>query len=108
MSLAPFAATVLTLGSEEGLAELAEEAACQLEAAGLDVLLDDRDERAGVKFKDADLIGVPLRLGVGRRGLASNAVEWKRRASSEVQLVPLDEVASRAKELLEMATQGRG
>lgn len=99
MTLAPFAATVLTLGSEAGLSEFAQQAACQLEAAGLDVLLDDRDERAGVKFKDADLIGIPLRLGVGHRGLAANAVEWKLRSSSEAELVPFGEVAARARTL---------
>jgi len=55
-SLAPFAATVLTLGEEPELAELADQVVAELEAAGLDVLYDDRDERPGVKFKDTDLI----------------------------------------------------
>ena len=67
-SIAPYQAHVLTLGGEPALAEFAEEAVKILEAAGLDVLYDDRDARAGVKFKDADLLGLPLRLGVGRKG----------------------------------------
>jgi prolyl-tRNA synthetase len=62
------------------------------------VLYDDRDERAGVKFKDADLIGIPLRIGVGRRGLATNAVEWKLRWDSNVELVPIAELGERARQ----------
>jgi len=97
-SLAPFDATVLTLGEEPQLAEMAERAVVQLEAAGLDVLYDDRDERAGVKFKDADLIGIPLRIGVGRRALAANAVEWKLRSELTAEMVPLPDVADRARQ----------
>jgi prolyl-tRNA synthetase len=93
-SVAPFDAVVMTLGAEPELASLAEAAVCELESAGLEVLYDDRDERAGVKFKDADLIGIPLRIGVGRRGLAANAVEWKRRAAREVELVPLAQLGA--------------
>src|SRR5579859_742783 len=84
--IAPFDAVVLTLGPEPELAALAEAAICQLERAGLDVLYDDRDERPGVKFKDADLIGIPLRVAAGRRGLAANAVECKPRGSRDVTL----------------------
>ena len=53
-------------------------------AAGVEVLLDDRDERPGVKFKDADLIGIPLRIAVGKKGLAEGKVEWKLRGGKEV------------------------
>jgi prolyl-tRNA synthetase len=100
-SVAPFDAVVMTLGGEPELSTLAEAAVCELDRAGLEVLYDDRDERAGVKFKDADLIGVPLRIGVGRRGLAANAVEWKRRSSTEVELVPLPELAQRSRSVVE-------
>jgi prolyl-tRNA synthetase len=96
-SLAPFQATLLTLGDEPELATLAEKALRELAEAGLDVLYDDRDERAGVKFKDADLIGIPLRIGVGRRGLATSAVEWKLRWESNVQLMPVADLAERAR-----------
>jgi prolyl-tRNA synthetase len=57
-----------------------------------------------VKFKDADLIGLPIRLAVGKKGLANGQVEWKLRTSKDVQLVPLGEVAQRVKEAIrEMA-----
>jgi prolyl-tRNA synthetase len=95
-SLAPFDATVLTLGAEPELADLAEAAVCELERAGLDVLYDDRDERAGVKFMDADLVGIPLRIGIGRRALGARTVEWKLRAGSTLETVPLAELAQRA------------
>ena len=63
-----------------------------LQAAGLTVLFDDRDERAGVKFNDADLIGPPLRVTVGERGLKEGMVELKRRDSSEKDLVPVEKL----------------
>lgn len=68
-SLAPFDVTVLTLGPEAELATTAEDVCAELQKGGLEVLYDDRDERAGVKFKDADLIGIPRRISVGRRGI---------------------------------------
>ncbi len=99
-SIAPFHATVLTLGKEPELAKAAEEVAAALSRARMEVLYDDRDERAGVKFKDADLLGIPLRIAVGKKGLADGKVEWKLRRSKEVQLVPLAEVERRAADLL--------
>ena len=67
------------------------------EAAGADVLLDDRDERPGVKFKDADLIGVPLRITIGGRGLKEGIVEMKWRTEKDVAKVPLAEAAARVR-----------
>jgi prolyl-tRNA synthetase len=99
-SIAPYQAHVLTLGGEPALAELAEEVVAILEHAGLDVLYDDRDARAGVKFKDADLLGMPLRLGIGRRGLAGRAVEWKLRAGGAVETVPVAELPERLRGLI--------
>jgi len=64
------------------------------EAAGADVLVDDREERPGVKFKDADLIGIPLRITVGSRGLKEGVVEFKWRGAGEVVRIALDEAAS--------------
>ena len=75
----------------------------ELTDAGIEVLLDDRDERAGVKFKDADLIGLPLRVAVGKKGLADGKVEWKPRGAAQVELVPLGEVVARAREAVETA-----
>jgi prolyl-tRNA synthetase len=99
-SIAPFHATVLTMGKEPELAQAAEEVAAALGRAGMEVLLDDRDERAGVKFKDADLIGIPLRIAVGKRGLAEGKIEWKLRRGKQVDLVLLGDVEAQARALL--------
>ena len=68
-----------------------------LTGAGFTVLFDDRDERAGVKFNDADLIGSPIRITVGERGLQSGMVEIKRRPEAEVRQIPLDAVVNEIK-----------
>jgi prolyl-tRNA synthetase len=102
-SIAPFDATVLTLGPEPELRKAAEEIVAAMSAAGLEVLFDDRDERAGVKFKDADLIGLPLRIAVGKKGLAAGNVEWKLRRGGAVELVPAGEVARRAADVVRAA-----
>jgi prolyl-tRNA synthetase len=104
LAIAPYRATVLTLGREPELARAAEQVVAALAAAGVDVLYDDRDERAGVKFKDADLLGIPIRIAVGRKGLAEDKVEWKRRGTKSVELVPLGEVADKAAALLRAET----
>ncbi|HEX3765482.1 MAG TPA: proline--tRNA ligase [Kofleriaceae bacterium] len=100
LPIAPYHATVLTLGREPELARAAEPLCAALAAAGVDVLYDDRDERPGVKFKDADLIGIPIRIAVGKRGLADGKLEWKLRSSSAVEMLPLDEVVARAAALV--------
>ncbi len=69
----------------------------ELQAAGLEVLVDDRDERPGVKFKDADLIGAPVRLTLGGRSLEAGGVEFKRRDADEKEIVARDQVVARAK-----------
>ncbi len=76
-----------------------------LAQVGVDALYDDRDERAGVKFKDADLLGIPIRIAVGRRGLAEGKVEWKRRGTKDVELVPLGLVGGKAAALLAAETR---
>jgi prolyl-tRNA synthetase len=103
MSIAPFHATVLTLGPEPELRQAADELAGALVAAGVEVLYDDRDERAGVKFKDADLVGIPIRIAVGKKGLAEGKGEWKLRGSKQVELVPLGELAGKAAEAVRAA-----
>jgi prolyl-tRNA synthetase len=105
MAIAPYRATVLTLGREPELAQAAEEVLGALARAGVDALYDDRDERAGVKFKDADLLGIPIRIAVGKKGLAEGKVEWKRRGTKEVLLLPLAEVGARARALIEAETR---
>jgi prolyl-tRNA synthetase len=103
LSIAPFHATVLPLGREPELLQAAEQVVAALAAAGVEVLHDDRDERPGVKFKDADLVGIPIRIAVGKKGLAEGKAEWKLRGSQAVELVPLAEVAAKAAALVAAA-----
>ena len=81
--------------NDESLRSAAESLSTQLEQAGIEVLLDDRDERPGVKFKDADLIGVPLRITVGPKSLARGCVEFKQRRDAQASEVKLDEVVEK-------------
>jgi len=97
MSIAPYHVLVLPINvTEERTASVAEGIYESLSARGIEVLLDDRDERPGVKFKDADLIGIPLRVTVGEKGLAQGVVELRDRKSGEVTKVKVDEAADRA------------
>lgn len=90
--IAPFHCSVVALNTKDkGVMAAAEEIYFTLEKLGLDVLFDDRDERPGVKFKDNDLIGIPLRIVVGSKGLAEGKVEVKVRASGDMLLLPPDE-----------------
>jgi prolyl-tRNA synthetase len=89
-SVAPYDAHVVVL---PGLEERGEEVATALFEAGSEVLLDDRDERAGEKFADADLIGCPLRVTVGRKTLEDGNVDVRDRATGEERRVPIDELA---------------
>ncbi len=94
--LAPYGAVVVPVNvADAQLRETAERVTRELEGAGVDTLLDDRDERAGVKFKDADLIGLPVRITVGPRALARGAVEIKRRTEAQATEVPVAEAAQR-------------
>jgi prolyl-tRNA synthetase len=88
-SLAPFDVIVLpvALGNPTCM-EVAEDLYAKLRAAGVDVLLDDRDLRPGAKFKDADLIGIPIRVTIGERGLQEDKLEIRDRASGEVTTAP--------------------
>jgi len=60
-------------------------------------LVDDRDERPGVKFKDGDLWGIPIRIAIGKKGLAEGKVEWKLRIEKEFEMIPVEDVAKRVK-----------
>ena len=99
-SIAPFTVVVtMTNVTDALLRETGEKLAAELEAAGVDVLLDDRDERAGVKFKDADLVGIPFRINVGKKA-AEGKVELVTRAVSGSEDVALGEVVARIKTLI--------
>ncbi len=90
---APFDVYLMSIGKPDSTAgEQAGRICRQLQEAGIRVLFDDRNERAGVKFNDADLIGVPLRVVVGDRGLSQGVVEVKPRAGRDVVQVPLGEL----------------
>lgn len=92
--VAPFEVTILPLQMHnEDVVEAASRIYGDLLNMGMDVLLDDRDERAGVKFKDADLLGIPVRITVGSRGLKNGEVEVKLRSEPESFMVPLDNAA---------------
>ncbi len=89
--------TVTNTGDAQ-LAATGEQVALKLEEAGFEVLLDDRDERAGVKFKDADLIGIPFRVNVGKKA-AEGRLELVTRSSATSQDVPIAEIVKRVQEL---------
>lgn len=94
-SMAPFVVYLMSVGKTGSeVTVVADQLYAGLIAAGVRVLYDDRDERAGVKFNDADLIGAPLRVVVGERGLKAGAVEVKRRGNTEVLAVPVDELSA--------------
>ncbi len=96
--LAPFEVVITQVGNDDAVREKAEELYQKLLAEGIDVILDDRDERPGVKFKDADLIGFPYRITVGAKSLAQGNVEWSTRREREKQLAPPDEAVAKVTE----------
>ncbi|MDR7865497.1 MAG: proline--tRNA ligase [Sporomusaceae bacterium] len=100
-AIAPFQAAVIPVNNaDQGQRELAEKIYAELVAAGVETVLDDRDERAGVKFKDADLIGYPLKVTVGAKAVSENKVEVKTRRSGEVHFFPAGEAVAGIKALL--------
>ena len=105
MNIAPYEVvlTVVKVDHEESMG-CAERLYDELRAAGVDVLLDDRDGRPGVKFADAELIGIPLRVTIGPRGLENSIVELTARTDGERHDVPVDDVVAR---LVDLVVTGR-
>lgn len=100
MSVAPYHVIIsLVKPGDETQAKVAEDIYEQLCAAGVEVMLDDRDERPGVKFKDADLLGIPVRITVGR-GAADGVVEYKLRRDAEKEELPVSEAIAKAIEIV--------
>lgn len=101
-SMAPFSVVICPIGFDKSDAVklAANQLYADLLAAGIDVLLDDRGERPGVMFAEADLMGIPHRLVIGERGLAEGLVEYKARTSAEAQSLPLVNLAAAVLELL--------
>ncbi|MCO5045744.1 MAG: proline--tRNA ligase [Verrucomicrobia bacterium] len=101
IAVAPVEVEALAINAQHAPSvEAVERVAAELSAAGIDVLLDDRDERAGVKFKDADFVGAPIRLSVGERSLAKGEVEIKLRRTGAVEFVPVADAVNRIRALV--------
>lgn len=102
--IAPFQAHLVQLGTESEVLTAVARLERELEAAGIELLIDDRDERPGVKLKDADLLGIPLRLTLGKKSLAAGGVELKLRSQPEQsKLVALERVTPEVSELVQQA-----
>jgi prolyl-tRNA synthetase len=99
-SIAPYAVLITPIKFEGDLREAACDLAQALEQQGIDVLIDDRDERPGVKFNDADLIGIPVRVTIGNKALKDGKVEIKPRTAPDPELVPVADAPARIAELL--------
>lgn len=89
-NIAPAKIYLVRIGEEEEVVRMADELYEKLLSAGVEVLYDDRDARAGEKFADADLIGCPVRMTISKKTIAENAVEMKHRTEAESRLIPLD------------------
>jgi prolyl-tRNA synthetase len=102
VSISPFEVTILPLELHETqVREVAEQLYRQLSEEGLSVFLDDRDERPGLKFKDADLLGMPVRVTISTRTLNNNAVEIKLRSGQKLDFIPVQEAAKTIRETVQ-------
>ena len=101
VSIAPYHVVVVPVSSKDSAQmELALDVYRQLSGAGLEVVLDDRPDRAGVKFKDADLVGYPVRITIGARGVADRSVELRSRRSGETLVVALEKMTEQVVDML--------
>ncbi len=99
MSIAPYHCIIVPVNMKDALVkEAAEKLYAQLQETGVEVVLDDRDERPGVKFKDADLVGYPLRVIIGSKTLAAGQAELRQRCSGETELINLQDLVNIIKE----------
>ena len=95
VAVAPFTVVVTVAQSEDPeSAKVGESVYEQLTAAGIEVIIDDRAERAGVKFRDAEITGIPFRVTVGKRGLADSTVEVTERVTGETVKVPIGDIVA--------------
>jgi prolyl-tRNA synthetase len=101
LAVAPYSVLLCPLGvTDTETMELTERLYAELQANGVDVLLDDRDQRPGFKFKDADLIGIPLRVVIGGKGLKEGLIEVKWRSEAEAKKLPVDGIGPAILKLL--------
>lgn len=99
ISIAPYHIHIVALGNSEEIRSISEQIYQQLVQAGHEVLLDDRDESAGVKFNDADLLGIPIRMTVSSRSLKQGGVEIKLRREEDRSIIKLEDLAGKIEEL---------
>ena len=99
--IAPYQVIILALGEDEEVVKVSEELYRELAARGVETLLDDRKERPGVKFNDADLTGIPLRITIGARSLKNNLIEARVRRTGEEMQIGLEESVERIIEILD-------
>jgi prolyl-tRNA synthetase len=105
ISVAPFAVNLLLLDPKDAaVCAVVDQLEKDLQARGIDVFVDDREERPGVKFKDADLIGCPVRIVAGAKGLAKGGVEVKLRTTKEIDLVPVEHAVEKISNLVDTLT----
>jgi prolyl-tRNA synthetase len=106
LSVAPYQVciTPLAVAPESQAMQLAEKIYAELTAKGVDVILDDRDERPGVKFKDSELVGFPIRIGIGEKSLAKGEVEIKPR-NGPMQFVKIEEAEATVLKLAEAGVE---
>jgi prolyl-tRNA synthetase len=106
LSVAPYRVciTPLAVAPESEAMKLAEKIYAELSAQGVDVILDDRDERPGVKFKDSELVGFPIRIGIGEKSLAKGDVEIKPR-NGPMQFVKIEEAVATVLKLAEAGVE---
>jgi prolyl-tRNA synthetase len=103
-AIAPFEAVVVVAQQDNAeVAGMGEQVYRQLRDSGVDVIIDDRDVRAGVKFSDSELVGIPFRVTIGKRGLASGSAEVTDRATGETASVPFGQVAKHVREAVAAA-----
>jgi len=106
ISIAPFEVIIVSVNQDDAeVVGAGEKIYNELKSKGIEVLLDDRDERAGVKFKDADLIGIPVRITVGKKALATGNVELKLRTEPKPTLIPVDTAIAKTVELVNSLKQ---
>jgi prolyl-tRNA synthetase len=102
ISIAPFEAIVTSVNQDDKkVVDTAEKIYQQLRDKGIDVLLDDRDLRGGIKFKDADLLGIPIRVTVGSKSLKEGNIEIKLRSETEKNIAPIDTAVKKTIEIVE-------
>lgn len=98
LSVAPYHVSVIPVNiKDEEQMRIAEEIYDMLKSLGVEVIMDDRNERAGVKFKDSELMGIPMRITVGKK-IADNQVEFKLRSGGENEVILIDEISAKVKE----------